>query len=199
MKRRPSWRDCDARTSVYASSWSRQNSSSLPKKSWRGSWRRRPKPNRRRRDCGRADGIGAGDLDGVVALLAEGGTEDVGGAVDGGHHAPAAPHQRVGDAVAEGDILCEIETDKALLEVESPASGTLLELFFGVGDEVPVLTNIAVIGDPGEYLSVAYRPRREPSTQRSTTDGRVRTLARTARNAGASRGCRERIAGRKTG
>jgi len=62
-----------------------------------------------------------------------------------------------GDQVSEGEILCEIETDKALLEVESPASGTLLELFFTEGDDVPVLTNIAVIGEPGEDIS-NFRP-----------------------------------------
>lgn len=56
----------------------------------------------------------------------------------------------VGDQVSAGEILAEVETDKALLEIESPASGTLLALFFGAGDEVPVLTNIAAIGQPGE-------------------------------------------------
>ena len=57
-----------------------------------------------------------------------------------------------GDSVAEGDLLCEIETDKATLEVESPASGTVLDLFFREGDEAQVQSNIAVIGEPGEDL-----------------------------------------------
>jgi pyruvate dehydrogenase E2 component (dihydrolipoamide acetyltransferase) len=56
----------------------------------------------------------------------------------------------VGDTIATGDVLCEIETDKAMMEVESTASGTVLALFFNEGDEVPVLTNIAAIGEPGE-------------------------------------------------
>jgi pyruvate dehydrogenase E2 component (dihydrolipoamide acetyltransferase) len=56
----------------------------------------------------------------------------------------------VGDQVSAGEILAEVETDKALLEIESPASGTLLARFFEAGDEVPVLTNIAAIGQPGE-------------------------------------------------
>lgn len=59
----------------------------------------------------------------------------------------------VGDTISAGEILAEVETDKALLEVESPASGTVLALFFGAGDEVPVLTNIAAIGQPGEDIS----------------------------------------------
>ena len=54
----------------------------------------------------------------------------------------------VGDQVSMGETLCEVETDKALLEVESPASGTVLALFYQEGDEVPVLTNIAAIGQP---------------------------------------------------
>jgi len=59
----------------------------------------------------------------------------------------------VGDQVAAGEILAEVETDKALLEIESPASGVLLARFFEAGDEVPVLTNIAAIGQPGEDVS----------------------------------------------
>ncbi len=61
--------------------------------------------------------------------------------------------KEVGDQVAEGETLCEVETDKALLEVESPTSGVLLAVFFQAGDEVPVLTNIAAIGEPGEDAS----------------------------------------------
>ncbi len=57
-----------------------------------------------------------------------------------------------GDTVAEGDPLCDVETDKAVLEVPSPVSGTLLDVFFDVGDEVPVLTTIAAIGEPGEAV-----------------------------------------------
>src|SRR5690606_20426923 len=57
-----------------------------------------------------------------------------------------------GDAVAEGDVLCEVETDKAVLEVPSPVAGTLLAHFFEVGDDVPVLTTIAAVGEPGESV-----------------------------------------------
>src|SRR5687768_7445412 len=58
-----------------------------------------------------------------------------------------------GDSVAEGDILCEVETDKAVLEVPSPVAGTLLAHFFAAGDDVPVLTAIAAVGQPGEDVS----------------------------------------------
>ncbi|GIK43375.1 MAG: dihydrolipoamide acetyltransferase component of pyruvate dehydrogenase complex [Chloroflexota bacterium] len=63
----------------------------------------------------------------------------------------------VGDQVTAGEILAEVETDKALVEVESPAAGTVLALFFEAGDDVPVLTNIAAIGQPGEDIS-SLRP-----------------------------------------
>jgi pyruvate dehydrogenase E2 component (dihydrolipoamide acetyltransferase) len=57
-----------------------------------------------------------------------------------------------GDAVKAGDILCEVETDKATFEVESPAEGTLLAIFAEQGADVPVLATIAAIGAPGENV-----------------------------------------------
>ena len=58
-----------------------------------------------------------------------------------------------GDAVSEGEPICEVETDKATFEVEAPASGTLLKRFFDEGDDVPVLTVIAAVGEEGEDVS----------------------------------------------
>ncbi len=62
-----------------------------------------------------------------------------------------------GDTVAQGAPLANIETDKAVFEVESPAAGTVLELFFTDGSDIPVLTNIAAVGEAGEDVS-ALRP-----------------------------------------
>lgn len=59
-------------------------------------------------------------------------------------------HVDVGDAVRAGQALCEIETDKATLEVESSAAGILLARFFEAGAEVPVLRDIAIVGSEGE-------------------------------------------------
>ncbi len=58
--------------------------------------------------------------------------------------------KKPGDVVTKGDPLASIETDKAVFEVESPADGTVLELFFEAGADIPVLMNIAAIGNPGE-------------------------------------------------
>ena len=65
--------------------------------------------------------------------------------------------KRIGDPVAEGEALCEIETDKATMEVPSPAAGTLLALFFPEGSDVPVMTPIAAVGEPGESFE-SLRP-----------------------------------------
>ena len=62
-----------------------------------------------------------------------------------------------GDAVAEGDVLAVIETDKASFDLESTASGTVLELFWDADDDVPVLANVLVIGDEGEDVA-EFRP-----------------------------------------
>src|SRR5690606_34815272 len=63
--------------------------------------------------------------------------------------------------------LCEVETDKAVVEVPSPVSGTLLAHFFEAGDDVPVMTNIAAIGEPGEPVD-HLRPA-EATTQPAPT------------------------------
>ena len=66
-------------------------------------------------------------------------------------------NKKKGDQVKKGEILFAYETDKASFEEEAAVDGTLLELFYETGDEVPVLTNVCVIGAPGEPVD-AYRP-----------------------------------------
>lgn len=61
--------------------------------------------------------------------------------------------KKIGDPVKIGDILFTYETDKASFECESTAEGTLLDIFFGEGDEVPCLQNVCAIGNPGEDCS----------------------------------------------
>lgn len=61
--------------------------------------------------------------------------------------------KKKGDTVQKGDLLFSYETDKASFEEESPAEGVVLECFYGEGDEVPVLENMMVIGEPGEDIS----------------------------------------------
>lgn len=61
--------------------------------------------------------------------------------------------KKVGDKVAEGDVLFTYETDKATFDEEAKVSGTLLATFFSEGDDVPCLTNVCVIGNPGESFA----------------------------------------------
>ena len=65
--------------------------------------------------------------------------------------------KKEGDKVTQGEVICEIETDKASSEIESSVSGVVLEIFFQAGDEVPVHTYIAVVGELGESVS-HFRP-----------------------------------------
>src|ERR1019366_3364682 len=65
--------------------------------------------------------------------------------------------KRPGDAVAAGDVVAEIETDKTTFEVTAPVGGKLLATFFEEGAVVPVFTNFFVVGDPGENAD-AFRP-----------------------------------------
>jgi pyruvate dehydrogenase E2 component (dihydrolipoamide acetyltransferase) len=59
----------------------------------------------------------------------------------------------VGETISKGDVLAEIETDKATVEVESSASGVVLKHLVDQGTIVPVSTPIAVIGAAGEDIS----------------------------------------------
>ncbi|MEP0214173.1 MAG: pyruvate dehydrogenase complex dihydrolipoamide acetyltransferase [Cellulophaga sp.] len=65
----------------------------------------------------------------------------------------AAWLKNVGDKVEEGDILAEIETDKATMEFESFNEGVLLHIGIQEGDTAPVDSLLAIIGDEGEDIS----------------------------------------------
>src|ERR1700729_4508366 len=59
-------------------------------------------------------------------------------------------HKKVGDKVKSGDVLAEIETDKATMDFESYQDGTLLYIGVEEGKAVPIDAPIAVIGKEGE-------------------------------------------------
>lgn len=61
-------------------------------------------------------------------------------------------NKKVGDKVKAEEPICEVETDKAVFEVEAPEAGTILRIFYKEGDDVPVLETIAIIGQPGEKI-----------------------------------------------
>lgn len=65
----------------------------------------------------------------------------------------AAWHKKVGDTVKKGDLLAEVETDKATMELESYKDGTLLHIGTDKGGKLQVNDLLAIIGTPGEDIS----------------------------------------------
>lgn len=59
-------------------------------------------------------------------------------------------HKKVGDTVSPGDIMAEVETDKATMELESYQEGTILYIGVEKGDSIPVDGILAIIGEKGE-------------------------------------------------
>jgi pyruvate dehydrogenase E2 component (dihydrolipoamide acetyltransferase) len=70
-------------------------------------------------------------------------------------------NKNAGDEVATGDVLFTYETDKASFEETSPSDGVVLKLFFNEGDEVPVLENMMIIGEPGEDISYLIKKKED--------------------------------------
>ncbi len=81
--------------------------------------------------------------------------------------------RQVGEKINKGDVLAEIETDKATVEVESHFSGVILQHLVDPGTSVPVNDPIAVIGAEGEQVSVS-------SHQSSVTSEQKPAIAETA-------------------
>ena len=61
-------------------------------------------------------------------------------------------HKKKGDTISNGDVLAEIETDKATMELECFDDGTLLKIFVGEGEEVPIGSPLAAVGEDGETV-----------------------------------------------
>ncbi|MGK0449147.1 MAG: pyruvate dehydrogenase E2 component (dihydrolipoamide acetyltransferase), partial [Polaribacter sp.] len=71
----------------------------------------------------------------------------------------------VGDKIEEGDILAEIETDKATMEFESFHEGTLLHIGIQEGESSPVDVLLAIIGEEGEDISTILNASSEPEVK----------------------------------
>jgi pyruvate/2-oxoglutarate dehydrogenase complex dihydrolipoamide acyltransferase (E2) component len=72
-----------------------------------------------------------------------------------------------GSDVTAGDVLVTLETAKATIDVEAPISGHVLRTFYSSGDEVGEHEVLAVLGEPGEQMSLTGPPpvrRRTPIT-----------------------------------
>jgi len=61
--------------------------------------------------------------------------------------------KKEGDKVSAHEPICEVETNKAVFEIEALKEGIILKIFFKEGDDVPVLSTIALIGQSGEDIT----------------------------------------------
>lgn len=78
--------------------------------------------------------------------------------------------KKVGDKVSEGDILAEIETDKATMEFESFNEGTLLHIGIQAGETAPVDSLLAIIGNEGEDISALLTGGAAPAAEAPKAD-----------------------------
>lgn len=74
-----------------------------------------------------------------------------------------------GDKVQEDDPIAEVETDKAVVELPAPVSGTIEDIRFKEGDKVPVGSVVAVIAEAGEAAK-AQAPVQEKATEKATSE-----------------------------
>ncbi|SHL19492.1 pyruvate dehydrogenase complex dihydrolipoamide acetyltransferase [Flavobacterium xanthum] len=91
--------------------------------------------------------------------------------------------KKVGDKINEGDILAEIETDKATMEFESFNEGTLLHIGIPAGETAPVDSLLAIIGKEGEDISalLAEKPAdATPAKEETKTEEETKATEETA-------------------
>lgn len=96
----------------------------------------------------------------------------------------AAWHKKVGDTVKKGDLLAEIETDKATMELESYKDGTLLHVGIDKGGKLQVDDLLAIVGAPGEDISALLgspktTPKKEEPAQTPSPSATASTPATT--------------------
>ncbi|WP_264552398.1 pyruvate dehydrogenase complex dihydrolipoamide acetyltransferase [Flavobacterium sp. N2038] len=89
--------------------------------------------------------------------------------------------KKVGDKISEGDILAEIETDKATMEFESFNEGTLLHIGIQAGETAPVDSLLAIIGKEGEDISALLAggdaPAEAPKADAPAAEAKTETAA----------------------
>lgn len=92
--------------------------------------------------------------------------------------------KKVGDKVSEGDILAEIETDKATMEFESFYAGTLLHIGIQEGESAPVDSVLAIVGPEGTDVSAVLSGETKPAKkeQKETTEAPKKEEASASNN-----------------
>lgn len=91
-----------------------------------------------------------------------------------------------GATVSTGDVLLEVETDKATMEVESTADGVLLKQLVSDGDDVPVLSPIAIVGEAGEKVEALKKTDARSSASADAADRQPQPAPEASRSAPAA-------------
>lgn len=92
-------------------------------------------------------------------------------------------HKKVGDTVAEGEVIFSYETDKSAFDEKALVSGTMLHLFAAEGDVVPCLEPVCIIGNAGEDVSsmigggAAAAPAEEEKKEEAKAETKVEAVA----------------------
>ena len=87
-------------------------------------------------------------------------------------------HKNVGDKISEGDLLAEIETDKATMEFESFQEGVLLHIGVTEGNKAPVDSILAILGEEGEDISslLVEDPKEEVKEEKKVVAAKVEPI-----------------------
>ena len=88
--------------------------------------------------------------------------------------------KKKGDKVSTGDVIAEIESDKATMEWESPEDGTLTEIYVEEGGKVEVGQRIAFIGEPGEGREKEKAPKAEEAPKSEKPKEKPKETEKTA-------------------
>ncbi len=79
-----------------------------------------------------------------------------------------------GDLLKKGEIVCEVETEKAVFEVESPVDGVLLKIIAQEGDKVPILSIIGIVGKSDETIDLEMLPGEKKETDKGIDVSEIR-------------------------
>jgi len=86
--------------------------------------------------------------------------------------------KKEGDTIGRGDVLFQVESDKAVLEVEAKTRGVLRKILVDKGNKIPVLTPVAIIARPDEDISEALSAESRVPSVRATPSAATPTRAR---------------------
>ena len=85
-------------------------------------------------------------------------------------------HKKVGDTIKPGEVIAEVETDKATMDLEAYDKGTILLIAAPEGSKVPVNGRIAVVGEPGEKVDAVSSSSPAPAS----TSAEAKTVTQSA-------------------